>query len=47
MDIIYVLIGFVCGFICRHILVQYEVARAKARIEIYLKQLEENKHGDN
>lgn len=49
MDIVYVLIGFVCGFICREVLLRKQVTRMRAELDVWLKQqqLEERKHGDN
>jgi len=49
MDIVYVLIGFVCGFICREVLFRKQVALMRAEVNEWLKQqqLEERKHGDN
>lgn len=46
MDIVYVLIGFACGFICREIIFHKQVARARQHFETLLKQQGE-KHGDN
>ena len=53
MDIVYVLIGFACGFICREIIFHKQVARARQHVararqhfETLLKQQGE-KHGDN
>jgi hypothetical protein len=46
MDIMYVLIGFVCGFICREIIFRKQVERARQHFEIFIKQQGEQ-HGDN
>lgn len=40
MDIIYVLIGFICGYICREVLLQGQIRRAKQHFELFLKQQE-------
>lgn len=38
MDIIYVLIGFVCGFLCRQAILHKQMAKAKAE---FLKDFEQ------
>ena len=49
MDIIYVLIGFVCGFLCRQVILTQQMSRARAEFEkefaIYLKR-KEKQNGD-
>lgn len=49
MDIIYVLIGFVCGFLCRQFILWQQMSRARREFErefaIYLQRKE--KQNDN
>jgi len=46
MDIVYVLIGFACGFVCREVILHKQVAKARQQFETLLKQRGEQ-HGDN
>lgn len=47
MDIMYVLIGFVCGFICREVIFRKQVALVRAEVNQWLNQQEEKRNGDN
>jgi len=46
MDIIYVLIGFVCGFICRQVILHQQMTKAKAEFEQIMKSIERKQNGD-
>jgi hypothetical protein len=47
MDIIYVLIGFVCGFLCRQVILYQQMARAKAEfIKDFEQFIKEKQNGD-
>ena len=39
MDIVYVLIGFVCGFICREVIWQTQMRLAKKRFEEFMEDM--------
>jgi len=46
MDIIYVLIGFVCGFICRQVILHQQMVKAKADFEQIMKTIERKQDGE-
>ena len=39
MDIIYVLIGFVCGFLCRQVILLQQMTKARAEFEEMVKSM--------
>jgi hypothetical protein len=47
MDIIYVLIGFVCGFLCRQVILNQQMTKAKAEfLKDFEQFIKEKQNGD-
>lgn len=47
MDIIYVLIGFVCGFLCRQVILHQQMVKAKAEFMKDFEQFIKEKRNGN